>query len=327
MSKKPRLSIGMPVYNAEQFLPFAIESILGQSYEDFELIISDNASTDGTEEICQSYAGKDTRIRYYREPRNMGGGWNHNRVLERATGDLFKWATHDDVCAPTFLETCIRALDADPSAVLSHPRTQVIDESGAVIEDYTLELQTDSRSTALRFYDLVMEYHQCYQIYGVFRRSVLEKTGPMGNFVHGDGILLAYAALFGPYVKIPEFLFFSRRHPGQSSKTLPSRIKTRRFRLTNRVNGMPCTEWWDPSKKRKLTFPQWRQLYEYHRCIDGASLSAKDRLACYRVLAQWMIRDRRRYVKDILIAADQIIDNVMAQREPVNVRTIGGESV
>ena len=327
MRKSPRLSIGMPVFNAERYLGQAIESILTQTFSDFELIISDNASTDRTAEICREFAARDSRIRVFTNDRNLGGGGNHNRVLELATAELFKWATHDDLCAPTFLEVCVRALDENPKAVLAHPRTQVMNEHGQVTEDYTMELDTESPIVARRFYDLVMAYHQCYQIYGVIRREVLDHTGPMGNFVHGDGILLAHLALFGPYVKIPEFLFYSRRHSGQSSQTLPSRLKTRRFRLTTRVNGLPCAEWWDPTKKRKLTFPQWRQLVEYRRCIAHSPLSISDRAACYRVLAQWVARDHRRYVKDILIAADQLLANMSAWRPAQAEQGIGGKTL
>ena len=327
MTAEPRLSIGMPVYNAERFLGDAIEALLGQSFGDFELIISDNASTDATEEMCRDYAARDPRIRLYRSARNLGGGWNHNRVLELANAKYFKWATHDDICAPGFLAACVEALDHNPAAVLSHTKTQVIDQAGNLIEPYDLELNTESTDVTKRFYDLVMAYHQCYQIYGVIRRSVLTQTGPMPNFVHGDGILLAHIALFGPYYKIPDYLFYSRRHAGQSSKTLPSRLKTRRFRLTDRVNGMPCTEWWDPAKKRSLTFPQWRQLQAFSRCIRSSPLSAGERAGCYRVLAQWVARDRRRYAKDLLIAADQVLDNLFAPRSAGANQSTGGEAI
>jgi glycosyltransferase involved in cell wall biosynthesis len=317
----------MPVYNGERFLAEALESLLGQTFGDFELIISNNASTDGTEEICRAFEARDSRIFYCRSDRNLGGGWNHNRVLELAQAEYFKWASHDDLCAPTFLEACVGALDLDRTAVLSHPRTQFIDESGSYVGTYNLELDTESSVVSRRFQDLVMSYHQCYQIYGVIRRDILQKTGPMGNFVNGDGVLLAHIALFGTYHKIPEHLFRSRRHPGQSSRTPPSRLCPRRFRLTNRVNGMPCTEWWDPSKKRALTFPQWRQLREFSRCIRNSPLNLQDQASCYAVLAQWTARDRRRYVKDILIAVDQLIDNLFAPSEGrVDDLKAGGET-
>ena len=100
---RPRVSIGLPVYNGENFLEFALDSILGQTFQDFELIISDNASTDATESICRRYAAKDSRIRYYRNPNNQGAAQNYNRVFALARGEYFKWAAHDDVCKPNYL--------------------------------------------------------------------------------------------------------------------------------------------------------------------------------------------------------------------------------
>ena len=96
MSKPPRISIGMPVYNGEQFLAGALDSVLTQDFEDFELIISDNASEDGTQKICLDYAARDRRIRYYRNEMNIGGSRNHSRVFELSAAEYFKWAHYDD---------------------------------------------------------------------------------------------------------------------------------------------------------------------------------------------------------------------------------------
>src|SRR5882762_1549884 len=114
----PRISIGLPVYNGENFITDALESILGQTYTDFELIISDNASTDRTEALCKSYAARDPRIRYWRNAENLGAARNFNRVFELSSGEYFKWTAHDDVLAPDYLEKCIEASDRDPSVVL-----------------------------------------------------------------------------------------------------------------------------------------------------------------------------------------------------------------
>ena len=121
MSCKPRVTIGMPVYNGAALVGAALESILAQTLTDFELIISDNASTDATAEVCRSYAAKDRRIRYYRNEKNLGAAPNFNRVVELATNGVpyFKWAAHDDVIAPTFLEKCARVLDAAPQSVVA----------------------------------------------------------------------------------------------------------------------------------------------------------------------------------------------------------------
>ena len=136
LSNKPCVSIGLPVYNGEKFLKETLDSILAQTFEDFELIISDNASTDRTEEICKEYAAKDRRIRYYRNKENLGAGWNNNRVFELCTGEYFKWNAHDDVCAPEFLERCIKVLVQDPTVVLCYPKVTVIDEQGKFVRNW-----------------------------------------------------------------------------------------------------------------------------------------------------------------------------------------------
>src|ERR1700683_4254551 len=108
----PRLTIGLQVYNGENDLAECLEALLGQTYEDFELLISDNASTDATADICRRYAKRDPRIRYVRQPRNIGLGPNYNFLVDQATGEFFKPAWHDDLYARDLLKRCIQALDA-----------------------------------------------------------------------------------------------------------------------------------------------------------------------------------------------------------------------
>src|SRR6516162_7057649 len=121
----PIVSIGLYVHNGEPFLEQTLVSILVQTFADFELIISDNVSTDRTAEIAQAYAARDPRIRYYRAEHNMGGGWNMRRVLVLATAKYFKWAAADDVLRPDFLRRCVDVLDGDPGCVLAHTQTTV----------------------------------------------------------------------------------------------------------------------------------------------------------------------------------------------------------
>ncbi len=134
MNAVPRLSVGLPVYNGDGFLAQSIEALLGQTYEDFELIISDNASTDGTADICRRYEKQDPRIRYYRQERNIGCAPNHNFVIQQARGELFKTASHDDLYARDLLRLCVDALDEHPQVVLAHSWSAVIDGSGLVTE-------------------------------------------------------------------------------------------------------------------------------------------------------------------------------------------------
>src|SRR5215470_10065074 len=139
----PRLSVGLPVYNGEKYLTESIESLLGQSYKDFELIISDNASTDSTADICRRYANQDSRIRYIRQPRNIGLAPNHNFVVDQSHGEFFKWAASDDLYGRELLQSCIDALDQHPDVVLAHSWTAAIDSAGKVIQAYRYPLVTD----------------------------------------------------------------------------------------------------------------------------------------------------------------------------------------
>lgn len=129
-SGEARLSIGLPVYNGERYLAESLDALLGQTYKDFELIISDNASTDGTAGICREYARQDPRIRYVRQTKNIGAAPNHNFVLSEAKGELFKWAAADDLYARDLLERCIAALDEHPDFVLADSWTAAISDSG-----------------------------------------------------------------------------------------------------------------------------------------------------------------------------------------------------
>src|SRR3989442_255266 len=144
-SRRPRVSVGMPVYNGERYLAEAVDSLLAQTYEDFELIICDNASTDRTGEIARSYAARDTRVRYARNEKNLGAGGNFRRAVALASGEYFRWAASDDVCAPQSLARCVEVLDQEPAAVLAYPSTRFIDEHGRVTgrsEEHTSELQS-----------------------------------------------------------------------------------------------------------------------------------------------------------------------------------------
>ena len=105
------VSIGLPVFNGERFLRASLDSIVTQTYGATEIIIADNASTDSSVAICEEYAARDPRIRLLRGEVNRGAAWNHNRVLQEAQGEYFKWGAADDVMAPRFLECCVAALE------------------------------------------------------------------------------------------------------------------------------------------------------------------------------------------------------------------------
>src|SRR5690606_20876348 len=115
---RAKICVGMPCYNSERWISAAIESLLAQSHGDFELIVCDNASTDGTWDLVQHYATNDARVKPHRNPENLGASANYNRVFELSSAPYFKWASSNDWCAPAMLASCLDALETDPGAVL-----------------------------------------------------------------------------------------------------------------------------------------------------------------------------------------------------------------
>jgi len=298
--RRPRVSIGMPVYNGEQYIDEAIDSVLSQTYPDFELIISDNASTDQTQAICTAYAAKDTRIRYLRNETNMGAAWNFNRVFEVCRGDYFQWLAHDDLIASEFLDRCLPGLEADPSTVICYPQTSVIDEKKNVLFDYSVKLRTDSQSPAVRFHDLVLEWSLCYEIFGLIRSSALRNTPVMGNYGHGDGVLLARLGLIGKFIQVPETLFFSRKHQDQSMRQFG-------INESGGNNYHLYTVWFDPSKANRIIFPNWRIFYELAASIWKYRLSLKDRISCHFTLVIWIRKAAKALLSDLWLATRHLV--------------------
>jgi glycosyltransferase involved in cell wall biosynthesis len=315
MPSIPLVSVGLFVYNGERYIEETLDSILSQTFTDFELIISDNASTDRTGEIALSYAKRDDRIRYYRSEKNMGAGWNVRRVYELATGKYFKQAAADDMLEPDFLRLCVEALENDPSCVVAYPKTRVIDENGNFIENYVTPTKTNSSDPVARFREMLLVPSWSYQIFGVMRMSALRRIPPQGSYVSSDKVLLARLSFLGPFYEVPEYLFVSRHHSGQSVRTLPTRLKQRRlFSLTNRHSGLPPPDWWDPTKARAISFPVFRELREYFLSAYRAPLADGQRLRCYLMLLTWIKINFRRIIKDLLSAADQVLYNVQVAK-------------
>lgn len=202
MNGAPKLSIGLPVYNGEKFLAQSLDCLLAQTFTDFEIIISDNASEDSTAEICAKYVAADSRIRYIRQPKNIGAGPNHNFVFAEARAPYFKWASHDDLYQPDLLLRCIELLDTHPDVVLVHSYEAFIDETGAVVTPIRYTLETDSQCVSRRFRSLLFE-PVGDDFYGVIRSSTLKRTAMHGSFHHADRTITAEIGLYGRFLQVP----------------------------------------------------------------------------------------------------------------------------
>ena len=299
----PKVSIGLPVYNGDNYLAEAIESILAQTHSNFELVITDNASTDNTEKICQSYAASDERIRYFKNGYNLGAAPNFNKSFELSTGKYFKWAAHDDLLVPAFLEKCVAILENNPDVILCYPGTSVIDNESNIIKDYDFSGRTNSPNTQQRFAALLLSSDMCYEIFGLIRAEILAKTSLMGNYGHGDGVLLTRLSLEGRFYEIPENLLLVRSHAEQSMTVYKGTDKY------ERPDYYSYTNWFDSSKKGELTFPNWKMLFEFSKTPWQAPLKPIDRMYCLFHLARWGKRHWRYLVSDINVAARNIISS------------------
>lgn len=276
VSKVPRLSVGLPVYNGENYLAESLEALLGQTYEEFELIISDNASTDSTGDICRRYARHDSRIRYIRQPKNIGLAQNHNCLVAEARGELFKWSSHDDLYARDLIERCVEALDEYPQVILAHSWTAMIDSAGNVTRAVHYEIATESPSPPERFRSMLFDRGGDDDS-GVIRLPVLRQTALNGSYYRADRTFVSELALAGPFYHVPDWLYFRRDHPERAARAFTS------------VRDW-CTNL-DPSRADRLRHPVVRLYGEYVwgfiTAIRHAPLSAAERRQCYRHLAHW----------------------------------------
>ncbi|MGO9857391.1 MAG: glycosyltransferase family 2 protein [Acidimicrobiales bacterium] len=277
MEMTPRLTVGLPVYNGENYVAESIDALLGQSFEDFELIISDNASTDGTADICRRYEKLDARIRFFRQPRNLGLAPNHNFLVEQARGELFKWASHDDLYGRDLFERCVDALDQYPHVVLAHSWTAMIDGSGTVTKTIKYPLSTASLRAPERFRSLLFDSGGDDDG-GVIRTATLRQMAKKDSYHHADRTIITELGLHGSFYHVPDWLYFRRDHPGRAERACP----TTRTRCANM----------DPRRADRLRHPVVRlygeYVWAYIAAIRNAPLSRTDRRECYRYLAQWV---------------------------------------
>jgi glycosyltransferase involved in cell wall biosynthesis len=229
----PKLSIGIPVFNGEEFLPELLDSLSAQTFRDFEILICDNASSDRTPQICCEHTQRDSRIRYIRNERNLGAIANFNRVFALSTAPLFKWAAHDDLYHEAYLDACVRLLEENPDTVLAHTGTAFIDEKSGLLpfeqetgsfvdpktgRRYWSDVTSigDTPVAINRFRQVLMRARWGTHMFGVVRREVLQQTSLLPNFAGSDRAMLAELALLGRFRCANERLFFKRFHTNVS---------------------------------------------------------------------------------------------------------------
>lgn len=296
-AKRPRVSVALPVYNGEKYFAEALESALAQTFQDFEIIICDNASTDSTPEICRKYVERDPRVSYHRNEVNRGIHRNFTLAAGLSRAEYFMWLSHDDKLAPEFLERCVTALDLEPGAVLAYPKAIDIDHQGKPIAYKEQSLNVSSAKAPERFREMIRMEHNCEASLGLIRGDVLRRTAVLGNYADADRVLLAELALYGYYFRVPEFLFLHREHEQRETNVYPNR-----FQRTASLN---------PDQPTKIVFPHFRQLVEYLRRIRRAPLSWRDRIRCCWEMLGWTKRYWKRLVNDVHVVSYHVVHRIM----------------
>lgn len=298
MAKAPIISIGIPVYNGERYLAETLDSILAQTFTDFEIIISDNASTDGTESVCRAYQDKDPRVKYYRNSENLGAAKNYNRAFHLSSGKYFKWAASDDLIEPELFETCVEVLENTPNVVLCYSKTNIIDENGRFVTEYEDRLHLDIDNVKKRFKQLIYTIAECNAVFGLIHSDILRKTRLIGNYIASDVCLLTELSLYGKFHEIPERLFFRRVHPKASSYDRS---------IENQL------EFFDPKLKGKTAFIFWRQFIENWKSINTVPLNPFTKLTLYYYLTRLMIQSRKAHIRELKYALSNWYGRIRTQ--------------
>jgi glycosyltransferase involved in cell wall biosynthesis len=290
MSAIPPITIGFPVYNREKFIRTSLDSLLAQTFTDFEVVICDNASTDNTAAICREYAARDTRISFYRNDVNIGANRNFNRVFQLSRGKYLKWSTSDDYWAPQTLERLFPIMEKDASIALCYPKTTICNADGTPREAYEDDLHLMEDSPADRFISLLARLRLCHQHLGLIRRSCLASTALLGDHIACDINLLAELSLYGKFYEHPERMFFRRFHPESSSaKKGPDRDAVEHQ-----------LDFTDPQRLLGVRHHLLQRHQAFFSAVRRAPLTAKDRRRLYTYLLRGVVWDRQALAAEIL---------------------------
>ncbi|MFT5200728.1 MAG: glycosyltransferase involved in cell wall biosynthesis [Candidatus Aldehydirespiratoraceae bacterium] len=279
----PACSIGVPVYNGEQFLERCLDSLLAQTLTDIEIVVADNKSTDASLEIARSFAARDDRVRVLPAQENLGAAWNFNRLVEATSAPYFCWSPHDDEREPDALRQCVAALNAaGPKTVLAYNRAVFIDSESKLVGPDTDEFVLTSRRPAFRLARALHELNLASPVLGVMRRSALDQTRLIDSFAGSDYVLLSEMAMLGRTVEVPEVGFRRRMHEQSSREAAKSREEVQ--------------AWFDPRGRVSKLSDRSRLLLEYHRSATRLPIPLLDRLLCLGIIAPARTMKRARVV-------------------------------
>ena len=306
----PTVSIGVPVRNGERFLPETLESLLAQSFTDLEILVCDNASDDRTRVIVRDFSRSDRRVRYVRQPHDIGFVANCNYALALANGRFFQWTAADDVWHPDFVRQAVDVLQTDRTVISCYAETAIIDASGTVInhEDYVLDLDAAVPSQRLRAFFSANRRrgYRSHAIFGLTRTDVLRDVGGHSQHVSGDWVTLVALCARGRIHRLPQVLFYNRDHTDRSTGA-QGRTTRCGSALSQRLGGgpRPSSEWFDPAKQGRIVLPDWDILWQYTLAVTHAPMKPAERVRSLAFLGAFAARRSPRLARDLLVAAEQ----------------------
>lgn len=287
----------MPVFNGERYLAQALAGIRSQTLPDFEVVIADNASTDGTEKIAAEAVAEDGRFRYVRREQNIGLVPNFNRLVTETDAEFFAWHSSDDVAEPEYYATCVRLLRAHPEAAAAVTSIRLIDEAGNRLRAAPEHIRSEHPDLAVRFAELASLRHFCQFTYGVFRRSMLEKTRLMIPFFwSSDRVLLAEVALQGRMVRDPQQLYLVRQHAHRATR------------------GGRAAYYANLASPRRGTVLRYAR--ELRLGIDHAQLEPGTRSRVHRARRRWALANSLRLARSAVGAALGAGTRAVLRRDP-----------
>jgi len=281
----PRVSVGMPVYNREKYVGASIEAHLKQTYADFELIVTDNASTDRSEDVCRAYAARDSRIKYHRNVENLGASGNYRRCFELARGEYFRWAPSDDLVSPNLIERAVEVLDRDRSIMVAYGRTKLIDGDGNMLGDFDEGLHLMDDHPSERWKGVYRNIRLGNLQYGLSRTRELRKTGLLRNYGGGDFPLIFEMSLYGKFYEIPDAFFYRRMHEGTGTT-----LKDLKEELA----------FYDPKKHQKFFAREWVHLGADYRSVTRSSIEISEKMRIYWFLTRRAIWSRQTLGQELM---------------------------
>ena len=287
---EPLVTIGLPVYNSERYVKQSLDSLLAQTYENFVLVISDNASTDTTADICRDYAARDPRIRYFRNATNIGNPRNFNRVFELTTTRYLKWSTSDDFWDATFVERAVEVMERDSSIALCYPKAWLVDASGGNPTPFDDVLHLMQDDPAARFTAVLENIRLAHQHLGLIRTAQLRQTHLLGVYVASDVTLLAELALYGKFYELPDRLFFRRFHETSGSwKRGDQKHQAKYYHAAG--------------ASRQATLTRWRGYAGLYAAVRSSPLPLGAKTSLYGTLAKRMVWSRSELARELLAYA------------------------